>query len=120
MAHNNRADSPKYLLGESYGGFRAAKVAGALKESQGIIVAGAVMLSPLLEGRLMFDADQFALGAALKFPSLVAAEAERHKTFNEQTQQEAEKFALGEYLTTLAGAPPREMPRKPSMAKSQL
>ena len=74
VAHNNRSDSPKYLLGESYGGFRAAKVAAALKESQGIIVAGAVMLSPLLEGRLMFDADQFALGAALEFPSLVAAE----------------------------------------------
>ena len=27
VAHNNRANSPKYLLGESYGGFRAAKVA---------------------------------------------------------------------------------------------
>ncbi len=25
--HNDRASSPKYLLGESYGGFRAAKVA---------------------------------------------------------------------------------------------
>ncbi|NLS02017.1 carboxypeptidase [Rhizobium sp. P32RR-XVIII] len=107
VAHNNRSDSPKYLLGESYGGFRAAKVAAALKESQGIIVTGAVMLSPLLEGRLMFDADQFALGAALELPSLVAAEAERRKTFSEETQQDAEKFALGEYLTTLAGPAPK-------------
>ena len=73
VAHNNRSNSPKYLLGESYGGFRAAKVASALQESQGIIVAGAVMLSPLLEGQLMFNADQ---------------------------------FALGDYLTTLAGPPP--------------
>lgn len=67
VAHNNRSNSPKYLLGESYGGFRAAKVASALQESQGIVVAGAVMLSPLLEGQLMFNADQFALGAAWSF-----------------------------------------------------
>ncbi len=39
VAHNNRSNSPKYLLGESYGGFRAAKVASVLQESQGIIVA---------------------------------------------------------------------------------
>ncbi len=106
VAHNNRSGSPKYLLGESYGGFRAAKVAAALRQSQGIIIAGAVMLSPLLEGQLMFNADRFALGAALEFPSLAAAEAERRKTFDEEAQRDAEKFALGEYLTTLAGPAP--------------
>jgi carboxypeptidase C (cathepsin A) len=106
IAHNSRSNSPKYLLGESYGGFRAAKVASALKDSQGIIIAGAVMLSPLLESQLMFNADQFALGAALELPSLAAAEADRRKTFDEKTQQETEKFALGDYLTTLAGAAP--------------
>ena len=106
ITHNNRASSPKYLLGESYGGFRAAKVASALKDTQGIIVSGAVMLSPLLEGQLMFGADEFALGAALELPSLAAAEMDRRKTVDETKQREAERFALGEYLTTLAGAAP--------------
>ncbi|MBB4235154.1 S10 family peptidase [Rhizobium esperanzae] len=106
VAHNNRSNSPKYLLGESYGGFRAAKVASALQESQGIIIAGAVMLSPLLEGQLMFDADRFALGAALELPSLAAAELDRRNAFDEQTQKQTEAFALGDYLTTLAGPPP--------------
>ncbi|MBB2673948.1 carboxypeptidase [Rhizobium sophoriradicis] len=106
IAHNNRSNSPKYLLGESYGGFRAAKVAAVLQESQGIVVAGAVMLSPLLESQLMFDADQFALGAALELPSLAAAELDRHNAFDEEKQREAETFALGDYLTTLAGPPP--------------
>ncbi|OWK26381.1 hypothetical protein AJ87_03850 [Rhizobium yanglingense] len=54
----------------------------------------------------MFNADRFALGAALEFPSLAAAEAERRKTFDEEAQRDAEKFALGEYLTTLAGPAP--------------
>ncbi|RWX21384.1 carboxypeptidase [Rhizobium leguminosarum] len=103
VAHNNRSTSPKYLLGESYGGFRAAKVASALQQSQGIIVADVVMLSPLIEAQLP---DQFALGAALRLPSLAAAELDRHKAFDEEKQKEAETFALGDYLTTLAGPPP--------------
>src|SRR5437773_762717 len=40
VAHNSRSASPKYLLGESYGGFRAAKAARALQNDQGIIVSG--------------------------------------------------------------------------------
>ncbi|WP_432443595.1 S10 family peptidase [Rhizobium grahamii] len=106
VAHNNRSASPKYLLGESYGGFRAAKVADALKDNQGIIVSGAVMLSPLIEGQLMFGADQFALGAALELPSLAAAEMDRRNSFDPARQRDAEHFALTDYLTTLAGAPP--------------
>src|SRR6516162_3889592 len=48
IAKNGRSASPKYLLGESYGGFRAAKVARALLQDQGIAVAGIVMVSPML------------------------------------------------------------------------
>ena len=51
LAKNGRGHSPKYLLGESYGGFRAAKVAQALKREQGIITSGIVMVSPSDRGR---------------------------------------------------------------------
>src|SRR6476619_6671098 len=76
-ARNGRSTSPKYLLGESYGGFRAAKVARALLQDQGVPISGIIMVSPLLEGAFTFGGDRLALGAALKFPSLVAAELER-------------------------------------------
>src|SRR6185503_8795676 len=36
VVKNNRAGSPKYLFGESYGGFRAAKTARVLQRDQGI------------------------------------------------------------------------------------
>ena len=67
VANNNRAASPKYLFGESYGGFRAAKVARALQRDQGIVISGIVMLSPMLEGWLTFGDDESALarGAAI-------------------------------------------------------
>jgi carboxypeptidase C (cathepsin A) len=102
---NNRAASPIYLLGESYGGLRAAKTATALKREQGIAVSGIVMLSPLLEGWLTFGDDQSALRSALELPSLAAAKLEQAGTFNREAQAQAEKFAMHDYLTTLAGPP---------------
>ena len=105
VAHNSRATSPKYLLGESYGGFRAAKVARALQSDQGIIASGIVMVSPLMESAFLWGS-QSALTAALQFPSLVAAELERTKRFTPEAMAEAEHFAINEYLTTLVGPPP--------------
>ncbi|MGY5800244.1 S10 family peptidase [Rhizobium sp. LEGMi12c] len=106
VAHNSRAASPKYILGESYGGFRSVKVANSLREDQGLLISGIVMLSPLLEGRFVFGGGEDALGAALQLPSLAAAELERQNAFSEKAVQDAQAFALNEYLPALAGPPP--------------
>ncbi|HZQ14321.1 MAG TPA: carboxypeptidase [Pseudolabrys sp.] len=103
--HNNRFDSPKYLFGESYGGFRAARTARVMQREQGISATGIVMLSPLIEGWLTFGDDSSALRAALQLPSLAAAELERKKAFSPAALAAAEKFAMTDYLTTLAGPP---------------
>ena len=105
VAKNSRASSPKFILGESYGGFRAAKVARVLQSDQGIVVSGILMLSPVLEGAFQFGGDRFALGAALQLPSLAAAELERKGTFSKDALAQAEHFALTDYLSTLAGPP---------------
>ncbi|MGV3549557.1 S10 family peptidase [Rhizobium sp.] len=107
IQRNNRPDAAKYLLGESYGGFRAAKVATALKERQGILVSGVVMVSPLIQSRLIFGATDYPLGAALQFPSIAAAELERKGVFDAKAIAEAERFAMTDYLVALAGAPLR-------------
>ena len=107
VAKNNRSGSPKYLLGESYGGFRAAKTARALQQDQGIAVSGIVMVSPLLESWLTFGDDQSALRAALQLPSLAAAELERKHTFSPDALAAAEKFAMTDYLVTMAGPQPQ-------------
>ena len=107
VAKNGRASSPKFILGESYGGFRAAKVARALQSEQGIVASGVIMLSPTLEGAFQFGGDRFALGAALQLPSLAAAELEREGAFSKEALAEVEHFALTDYLTTLAGPPPQ-------------
>jgi carboxypeptidase C (cathepsin A) len=105
VAKNGRVSSPKYILGESYGGFRAAKVARLLQSNQGIVASGIVMVSPVIEGQFQFGGDRFALGAALQLPSLAAAELERKGSFSPAALAQAEHFALTDYLTTLAGPP---------------
>ena len=105
VAKNSRVSSPKFILGESYGGFRAAKVARTLQNNQGIVASGIIMVSPLLEGAFQFGGDRFALGAALKLPSLAAAELERNGTFTTAALAQAEHFALTDYLSALAGPP---------------
>jgi carboxypeptidase C (cathepsin A) len=107
LTNNQRMESPKFLLGESYGGFRAGKVATALRDDHGISVAGIIMASPLMEGAFTFGGTRFALGAAMQIPSLAAAELQRRGLFTPERLAEAERFALNEYLTTLAGPPPR-------------
>ncbi len=105
IAKNNRANSLKFILGESYGGFRAAKVAREVQDSQGIVISGILMASPMLEGAFQFGGDRFALGAALQLPSLAAAELERKGNFSKSALAQAEHFALTDYLSTLAGPP---------------
>src|SRR5499433_2804564 len=104
---NGRGNSPKYILGESYGGFRAAKVAQVLQHDQGIMVSGIAMVSPVIEGSLTFGSNRSALSAALQLPSLAAAELERKGAFSKEAQAQAERFALTDYLTTLAGPRPQ-------------
>ena len=93
------------ILGESYGGFRAVKVASDLRSDQGVLVTGILMVSPMVESGLHFASDRLALGAALQLPSLVATELERTGTFSKEALAQAEHFALTEYLTTLAARP---------------
>jgi carboxypeptidase C (cathepsin A) len=109
VAQNARTASPKYLLGESYGGFRAAKVARVLQDDHGIIVTGIVMVSPMLETSFQWARpDRDPLKAALIFPTIVATELERTKKFTPEALAKAERFALTEYLPTLAGTPPTD------------
>src|SRR6202049_2970068 len=106
VAKNGRSASPKYLLGESYGGFRSVKVAKTLQRDQGIVVSGILMVSPLLDAEFLFGSARYALGAALQLPSLIATELERRHAFSVAALTEGERFAMTEYLTTLAGPPP--------------
>ncbi|HXY99739.1 MAG TPA: septum formation initiator [Stellaceae bacterium] len=102
LARSDRLASPVYLVGESYGGFRAARLALLLAQREGVAPAGVMMVSPVIEFRLM-SGDRFdVLPWALRLPSYAAVALDDKHALSPEALGEAERFALGDYLTVLA------------------
>lgn len=105
IARFGRALSPKFLVGESYGGFRAALLAERLQTRSGIAPNGLVLVSPVLEFALIGGGDYQALPWAIRLPSLAAASAIAEGITGDalaERMKDAEAFALGDYLVFLA------------------
>ena len=49
IERTGRQVSPKFIVGESYGGFRAPKIARLLQDGQNVGVNGVVLISPVLD-----------------------------------------------------------------------
>ena len=105
LAKHDRIGSPVYLAGESYGGFRAAKLMKRLPADRGIAVTGATLISPVLEFSLLDDDDFNPLAWALRLPSYAAVVLEARDKLSPEALQGPEQFALGDYLTNLAATP---------------
>ncbi len=103
LTRNGRWESPKFLVGESYGGFRIAKMANELIDRTGVAVNGLIMVSPVVDFATIRD-DSGLLGPALKLPAYAASAAANGLVPGtpEQAAQAAERFAMGGYLTGLA------------------
>jgi carboxypeptidase C (cathepsin A) len=102
---NDRWNSPKYLLGESYGTMRSAGVSDYLFESMGIQVNGVILVSSVLDFHTLTFKDD--LTYELYLPTY-AAVAWYHKkipnTSNglEPFLKEVRSFASGEYAAALS------------------
>jgi carboxypeptidase C (cathepsin A) len=92
-----RAVSPKYILGESYGGFRGPRLVRKLQADDGVGVSGLVLLSPLLDSH---DQSGFAdpMSWVDLLPSEVAAVRARRGSVGRSDMADVEGYARGEYV----------------------
>lgn len=102
LADAGRRGAPVYLAGESYGGFRAARLPEVLALKHHIEVTGAFLISPVIEFSLISGDSLALLPDVLRLPSYAAVLLERSGTPTPEALVEAERFALGPYLTALA------------------
>ncbi|GAU82405.1 carboxypeptidase C [Bosea sp. BIWAKO-01] len=102
---NERLASPKFLVGESYGGFRAPKIASELQTGDGVGVSGIVMLSPVLDFTYQRDAGSSPLRWVVSLPAMAAVKLEREGKLSRQTLAEAENYAAGDYLADILKGP---------------
>ena len=100
LAAHHRMASPKYVVGESYGGFRGPRVVRALAADHGVGVRGMVLVSPVLDfgGSTVFE----PLSWVWALPSEVAAVRARKGPVSRADLADVETYAAGEYLVDLA------------------
>jgi carboxypeptidase C (cathepsin A) len=103
---NERWNSPKYLLGESYGTFRSAGVADFLQETFGISVNGIVLVSNVLDIRQLAFNPGDDLPFIVNFPTYAATSWFHNKIPNKPANldaflKEVRAFSFGEYAQAL-------------------
>jgi carboxypeptidase C (cathepsin A) len=110
LTRNQRWVSPKFLVGESYGGLRAAALTEILPSEYGIELAGVVLVSPALEFGLLRGDPFTLLPWILPLPSY-AASARFHRNGGTRASSEAnprselasvEDFAIRQMLPAMA------------------
>ena len=106
VSRKERWESPKYLIGESYGGTRVMGLSAALQESQWMYLNGVIMVSPA-------DYKVIRVGgpvsSAMNLPYFAAA-AWFHKKLPSRLQQkdltemlpEVEEFTINKLITAIA------------------
>jgi len=101
LVKNNRLTSRKYLVGESYGGFRGPRVTHYLQSQLGVAMNGVVLVSPYLNPTIEDDGDLSPVPWMMTLPSITAAHLERENKFTPETMADVIAYTRGEYATTL-------------------
>lgn len=107
LSRHQRWTSPIFIAGESYGGFRVAKMARRLQESHGVGLCGALLISPAIELETLYGSDYDLLYWVELFPSLAASAHHHGKSADsgadlEAVLRRAEAFAGNDLIRWLA------------------
>ena len=101
ISRNDRWNSPKFLIGESYGTFRSAALSNYLQSENGVYLNGLVLISSILQFSPISDMTYISL-----LPTY-AATAWYHKVLQDRPENlnafidEARRFAETEYASAL-------------------
>jgi carboxypeptidase C (cathepsin A) len=103
----NRWNSPKFILGESYGGIRSSLLVPRLQQRLSIALNGVILISPAINmGMLPFVGSGNDMPYATELPAMAAVAFFHHKLPDSWPNQQAllsevEAYASGDYLKAL-------------------
>ena len=101
LLENGRMDSLKYLVGESYGGFRGPRITEYLQTQLGVAMRGVVLVSPYLDPAAYRDRYVSPVPWMLTLPSITAANLERQGKLSAEAMQSVIDYTRGTYAHTL-------------------
>ena len=109
LSAHGRWTSPVFIAGESYGGFRVAKLARLAQERYGIGLSGAILISPAIEFASLMGSDYNLMHWVETLPSMAATAWVHQRDYRAGRRsslatylRQAETFALDELLPLVA------------------
>lgn len=107
LVKNDRLTSSKYLVGESYGGYRVPRLAYYLQTQMGVGISGMTMVSPYLDPPAIGQDDALSpLPWAINLPSMAAGHFERQgKPLNDSTMGAVENYARTQFVQDFLAGP---------------
>jgi carboxypeptidase C (cathepsin A) len=99
LEKHDRLMSPKYVVGESYGGIRGPKIVHDLQTQQGVGVSGLILVSPLVDFREFQGTSLLQYVASLPTMAAVARQARGPVTRDDLA--DVEQYARGDFLADL-------------------
>jgi carboxypeptidase C (cathepsin A) len=101
LVKNERLTSPKYLVGESYGGFRGPRITYYLQTRLGVAMNGVVLVSPYLDPGASQNEDLSPLPWMLTLPTIAAANLERQGKLSDASMAEIIQYTRTDYVQDL-------------------
>ena len=105
LTDHGRLGSPKFIVGESYGGFRAPRLAKSLEAEDGVGVDGVVLLSPVLDFGAFTPGLSNPFPYLTRLPSYAATAREEKGPVGRADLADVEAYARGEYLSDWLAGP---------------
>jgi carboxypeptidase C (cathepsin A) len=101
LVKNGRLNSRKYLVGESYGGYRVPRITHTLQSQLGVAMNGIVLVSPYLNPTLEENGDVSPVPWIVTLPSIAAANLERNHKLTADAMSQVIAYARGDYAVDL-------------------
>jgi carboxypeptidase C (cathepsin A) len=99
LEKSDRLLSPKFVVGESYGGIRGPKIVHELQVPQGVGVRGLILISPLLDFREFSGSS--LLQYVVSLPTMAAVAREAKGAVTRADMADVERYARGDFLGDL-------------------
>jgi carboxypeptidase C (cathepsin A) len=104
LVKNDRLLDKKYLIGESYGGYRGPRMTHYMQSQLGVAMNGLVLVSPYLNPSFG-DGHISPIPWMITLPSITAAHLENEHKLTDGAMQDVIAYTEGEYATTLIKGP---------------
>ncbi|MGN6376156.1 MAG: S10 family peptidase [Sphingomonas sp.] len=102
LVKNHRMRARKFVIGESYGGYRVPRIAYHLQTQLGVGVNGIFMVSPYLDpASTSGDNALSPLPWMIDLPSMAAGHLERQGKLTPEAMSQVEAYTQGQFVTDL-------------------